>query len=311
MGFQDRQWYKSDSSSFGSGPSGGGSGSPFGRISGWSVWMWIIAINIVVYVVDALLGRITQTYWLSAIGHFSAETAIQHLQIWRFITFQFLHSHNGISHILFNMLFIFFFGRLIETYLGSRRFLAFYLLCGVAGPIAYLICWQTGFLVTAAGVPMVGASAGVFGILVAAALIAPKAKVLLFFVFPVELRTMAWFAVLFAAFTVLTRGDQPMANAGGEAAHLGGAALGYLLIRKPHLLNWASGKSASNHPGSGGGGFVGKIQQAHQQRKTEQQRKDAEQIDRILDKVHREGLGSLTENEKRLLQRATNKQRDE
>jgi membrane associated rhomboid family serine protease len=155
---------------------------------------------------------------------------------WTLLTYMFLHG--GIMHLLFNMIGLYFFGPLIEAYLGSRRFLAFYLLCGIAGPFGYMILWalsnSTAWqLIQDASVPLVGASAGIYGILIAAAQIAPNATVLLYGVFPVKLRAMAWILLGVAVYTVLTSGN----NAGGEAAHLGGAVAGWLLIRNWHVLN--------------------------------------------------------------------------
>ena len=82
-------------------------------------------------------------------------------------------------------------------------------------------------------VPMVGASAGIFGVLVAAAILAPNATVLIYGIFPMKLKVLALVMLAVAIYTVWTGGT----NAGGEAAHLGGAAMGYILIRHPHWLN--------------------------------------------------------------------------
>ena len=217
MGFADRQYARQPT-------------QPPGIVTSmrmWSVTTWLIAINVAVF----LLDNMTDGY-LGAWGFFSAAAAIFHLQVWRFITFQFLHD--GISHIFFNMLALYFFGPMIEGYLGSRRYLAFYLLCGVAGAAMYLVLWVLGFLHMGASTQLVGASAGIFGVLIAAARVAPDTTVMLMFPpIPMKLKVLAWIMIGIAVFTIL--GDR--ANAGGEAAHLGGAALGSLLIWRPDLLN--------------------------------------------------------------------------
>jgi membrane associated rhomboid family serine protease len=223
-------------------------------MSMWSINTWIIAINALVFVADRLLIQAGIAYEvgqqifrlpdgrmlvrsivmgpLEHFGYFSADTAITHVQMWRFLSFQFLHAN--LSHIFFNMLALYFFGPLIEQYLGSRRYLVFYLLCGVVGPIAYLMLWGTGILVTSADAPMIGASAGVYGVLIATATIAPNAMVMLLFPpIPMKLKTLAWVFIGLAVFVVVTGGR----NAGGEAAHLGGALAGWYLIRHVHLLN--------------------------------------------------------------------------
>jgi len=171
-----------------------------------------------------------QTY-----GWFSVTTALGHLQLWRLVTFQFLHA--GFDHILFNMIALFFFGPLIESYLGSRRYLAFYLLCGVAGPVMYVVLWQVGLLSSGPSTPLVGASAGIFGVLIAGATVAPNSEVLIWGVLPMKLRTFAWVLLAIAAYTVFQHGATGTNNAGGQAAHLGGAAAGYALIRYPRVLD--------------------------------------------------------------------------
>jgi membrane associated rhomboid family serine protease len=159
-------------------------------------------------------------------------TAVYGLQIWRFISFQFLHAN--FNHILFNMIALYFFGPIVESYWGSRKYLAFYLLCGIAGPAMYCILWGMGFLIHDPHVPLVGASAGIFGVLIAAAQIAPNATVLIYGIIPMRLRMMALLLLAIAVYTTFTNGD----NAGGEAAHLGGAAAGFFLMKNPKILSF-------------------------------------------------------------------------
>jgi rhomboid family protein len=216
----------------------------FARVPAMSVTMWIIVINVAVFIIEQIsirtgnlravptpFGYIPMSpieYW----GHFSGFTVIAHHQIWRFITFQFLHA--GFTHLAFNMFALYMFGPMIESYLGRRRFLAFYLLCGASGGAAYILLYQTNLLVTSPYVPLVGASAGIFGVLVAAAMVAPNATIMLLFPpIPMSLKTFAWVLIGIAVFTVFTSGH----NAGGEAAHLGGAAMGGALMSNPRVLN--------------------------------------------------------------------------
>lgn len=273
MGIQNRDYYRDDRDD--QRPTGTSPvTSRLGQMRLWRVATWLIAINAAVFLIDAILagagwrfvhllatadGQIwrelfplvsqvenlprdrqyvavnPQPYQLmERWGYFSMTTAVAGLQVWRWITFQFLHA--GIGHLLGNMIGLYFFGPVIEDYLGRWRFLAFYLLCGIAGPVVYLVFALTGILQTSPFTPLIGASAGVFGILLAAAQVAPRAQVMLMFPpIPMQLRTLAYVLLGIAAFTVFTQGR----NAGGEAAHLGGAALGFLLIKNPRFLNWA------------------------------------------------------------------------
>ena len=215
------------------------------------VTAWLIVINVAVYLLDVLLpqyivtfpdGHITQqTGLLKLWGHFSAATTVFGFQFWRLLTFQFLHG--DLTHLLFNMIALYFFGPMVESYLGSARYLRYYLISGVGGAVMYLVLFTTGVLGgTSAGwwwmpqawAPLVGASAGIFGVLVCAALVAPDTTIMLLFPpVPMRLRTMAWVFIVIAVYTVLTRGR----NAGGEAAHLGGAIVGYALLQGQRLFD--------------------------------------------------------------------------
>jgi membrane associated rhomboid family serine protease len=206
--------------------------------------------------------------------------------------------HADFSHILFNMLGLYFFGPMVEHYLGSKRFVVFYLLSGVVGSFAYMFFWGIGLILSGPLVPLIGASAGVLGVLVGAAVIAPNTTVqLLFPPIPVRLKTIAWVLVGIGAFTILFRGFQRGSNAGGEAAHLGGCLAGYLLIRHANVLNFADRLSA---PLKGQGGSGGKPQKRGV---------DPEEIDRILDKVREKGIQSLSRKERKALQSETDRQR--
>lgn len=308
MAFHERGYYRDPTDSgpggyggFGGAPGGPGGGGVFGAMKLWSFNTWIIVINILVFVVDRLLVAWADTMLLTDWGCFSAETAILGGQVWRFVTFQFLHASLG--HIFFNMLALYFFGRMVESYLGSKRYLAFYLISGVAGAMAYLALWGVGVLNYEVGTPLVGASAGVFGVLIGAATVAPNTTVMLLFPpIPMKLRTLAWVLVGIGALMVMTGGN----NAGGQAAHLGGAAMGFLLIRNARRLDWANRVSL-------GGASPGSMKQRFEQKVTEHKRKQSasrdHEVDRILAKVHEQGLASLTEKEKRILRDATHSKR--
>lgn len=259
--------------------------------------------------------------WLS----FSTATAIYTdspgmgfagLEIWRFIGFQFCHA--DMNHLIFNMIGLFFFGPIVERFLGARRFLAFYLICGIAGAVLYLLLNAAGFAVMQMSggkpvvpgllfndpyTPLVGASAGIFGILIASARIMPNATVLLFFIIPMRLATLAYALVVIAVGTVILGGARTGWNAGGEAAHLGGAIAGWWLIARPERLQGffdffgRAGESVSG---------LGARRKAQAEFRATQRRiaEDAE-VDRILDKIKVEGIGSLSDEERRILKDAS------
>lgn len=289
MGIHDRHYAR---------PSGGPFGKrPMGNAKTWSVNSWLIAICVAVFVLNGFMGN-QLIQWL----HFSTADGFLGIQFWRFFGFQFLHAN--MPHLLFNMIALYFFGPLVERSLGGKRYLAFYLLCGLFGAVLYMLLNLGGVLVgkEVPGLlfndihsPLVGASAGVFGVLIAGAYLAPKVRVLVFFIIPMQLSTMAYLLVGIAVWTVIFGGD----NAGGEAAHLGGAAAGWYFIRNPRHL-------------SGFFDFLGKADPTSEHfafRKTKQIQVD--RVDRILDKVHRDGLPSLSAKEKKILHDASRTRRED
>ncbi len=262
----------------------------------WSVTTWLIVICAAFYFIDPFINHVLE-YWL----YMSTDHAIWGLQYWRLIGFQFLHAN--FQHLLFNMIGLFFFGPLVEQYLGGKRFLAFYLLCGIFGAVLYLILNLGGYifddsipglLFNDTATPLVGASAGVFGILLAGAFLAPNVKVLVFFIIPMRLSTMAYLLVVVALFTVIFGKN----NAGGEAAHLGGAAAGWYFIRHPHHLN-------------GFFDFLGKADPTSDHFAWRDKGASQGDVDRILDKIHNKGLNSLSSKEKKILHDASRKGRED
>lgn len=238
---------------------------------------------------------------LYAFGHFSTAKAFG-LQVWRFFTFQFLHF-NAI-HLLFNMFGLWFVGGLVEQYLGSKRYAVFYLLSGAAGGMMYLFLnllgnllgtKLPGLLFNDIYTPLIGASAGVFAVLMAAAFIQPKAIVQVYFLIPMKLRTAVYGLMALTLFSLL-RGTN---NAGGEAAHVGGALAGFYLIRHPHVLRSVFGllgsgpirTSRDDAFAAAAGGWPKPAM-------------NWPQLDRVVAKADSQGLSSLTPAERRVLKRA-------
>ena len=246
--------------------------------------------------------------------HFSTLEGFLRLEWRRLLGFQFLHSHGGITHLLFNSIGLFFFGPLVEAYLGRKRFLAFYLLCGMFGALAFTTlniggivaeAWGfnrvPGLLFNDPGTPLVGASAGVFGVILAGAFLQPSARVVVWFFFPMRLKTMAYGLVALAIFTILRDGP----NAGGEAGHLGGALAGAYFIRRPHHLHGFFDFLGKVDPTSDQFRFRAAKAKAKVKTSTKRPHPDDEEVDRILDKISQKGLHSLTKQEKEILNRAS------
>lgn len=268
---------------------------------------WLLILNVAVWLLEMMTNRapVVPGYerghdsFLWNWGHFSVGLAVEQFQVWRFITFQFLHV-NG-HHLLFNMLGLFFFGHFAERWWDSRKFLVFYLSTGVAGAVFYTLLFYLGWFDTssipaeeAPYIQMVGASAGIFGILACVAVIAPNLRVLLFFFLPMSMRVFAILALGISTVAILFN----LNNAGGEAGHLGGAIFGFIFMKFPRLLAFAGKKRTD------GRRIVdAKVVRESKMRPRISINLDESEIDRILDKVNREGIQSLTEEEREVLRR--------
>jgi membrane associated rhomboid family serine protease len=160
----------------------------------------------------------------------SAEGAIQalalipprvlgHFEIWRLVTYQFLHA--GAWHVALNMLMLWMFGSELEQRWGGSFFLKYYLVCGLGGGFIYTLV-RAG-----SGDPTVGASGAIFGVLMAYGMWFPNRVVLLGFLFPVRVRHVIVFLIIIE----LLQGVESTGDGIAHAAHLGGMAFGYAYLR--------------------------------------------------------------------------------
>jgi membrane associated rhomboid family serine protease len=257
---------------------------------------WLLTSNIAIFLLDYLLIPFVLDSNLDGEnipkivdwGAFSIESAIHHFQVWRFISFQFLHGSLG--HLLFNSMGIFFFGPWMERWWGSQRFLIFYLLCGIGGAAFFSLLTLTGIVPADSQSILVGASAGIYGIFIGVAITAPNLRVSLLFP-PIEL-SMRQLAIALLAISAGSIILKLGGNEGGEAGHLGGAIIGAILMRWPQLLSGrhASGTQRRNNP----------AERKIQPRTSIDLQRDSE-VDLILDKISLQGFQSLTDREREVL----------
>ncbi len=242
---------------------------------------WLLIVNVIVYLVGYLTSSPAST-GLTFLERFFAlipASPLLALQLWRLITYQFLHA--GFGHIFFNMLGLFFLGPSLERQWGSKKFLMFYLSCGVTGGLFYILLVTIGFLPPVA---MIGASGAVLGVLTACAILFPH-FIVFFLFFPMPIRVFAIILICIASVRVLSKG----ANAGGEACHLAGIAAGAFYVLSD---SWRTAIKL-------------RFKAKRWDRYVESERRLRIEVDRILKKVHDSGLHSLTSAEKRLLKKAT------
>ena len=260
---------------------------------------WLLVSNIAIFLLDYLLIPFVLDSNLDGEnipklldwGAFSIESAVHHFQVWRFISFQFLHGSLG--HLLFNAMGIFFFGPWMERWWGSQRFLIFYLLCGIGGAAFFSLLTLTGIVPADSQSILVGASAGIYGIFIGVAITAPNLRVSLLFP-PIEL-SMRQLAIALLAISAGSIILKLGGNEGGEAGHLGGAIIGAILMRRPQLLSGLHGSGTPRRKKS--------TERKIQPRTIIDLERDSE-VDLILDKISREGFQSLTERERDVLRQA-------
>ncbi|NMM50306.1 rhomboid family intramembrane serine protease [Marinigracilibium pacificum] len=288
--------------------------------------MQLIFINVIIFLVMAVLWVLTS---ITGFGDFGQKILIQLFYIpasfgefiyrpWTIITYAFAHNLEDIFHILFNMLFLYWFGKLILEYLGSDRVISIYINGAIAGAVLYLLAYNfiPFYIERTPGWGMIGASAAVDAIVVAAATLLPNYTFHLLLLGPVRIKYIAAFVVVMS-FIQSTGG-----NAGGNIAHLGGAFMGWLYIvqlqKGTDLGRWVFAVRSF---------FIGlfkpkpKIKVTYKKSDTtssssskststsgsKADKASQDEIDRILDKISEKGYSSLSKEEKQKLFDASKK----
>ena len=205
-------------------------------------------------------------------------------QPWRWITYQYMHA--DALHIFGNLIGIYFLVPPLERIWGGRATFLFYTAGGIAAGVLFGII----SLFLPHQQRLIGASGAVFAMLGAMALLYPQMQILLFFIIPITIRALAvLLAILWFLFVVST-GDP------SSAAHLGGLVFGFVA---PYY-----GKDAFKN-------LATKFRRSRERRQLAAEKDESESIDRILQKVHAQGMNSLSRGEKKMLQRATDRQRQQ
>ena len=290
----------------------------------------LLVVNVLAFIATFVLERsgidLTRLFGL----HFFLASEFH---IYQFITYMFLHG--GFTHILFNMFALWMFGSVIERVWGSKKFLFYYICCGIGAGftqelVQYITYSMEGIAayqyVNAGGVQMttdayinlwttIGASGAVYGILLAFGMIFPNERLFIIpFPFPIKAK---WLIVGYIAIELFSAMSGP-GDGVAHMAHLGGMLFGFLMIKY-----WQKHPDSSSSFGrSRGQEFFDNLKrkyderQNHQRMKAEhtadprretdeeynaRQRKNQEEVDAILDKIRKSGYDSLTKEEKKKL----------
>lgn len=256
---------------------------------------WLVAINVAVFVADGLLSP--RDHAIVELLAAKVGTLTQPWLWWQFLTYGFAHSpFPDYWHILGNMLGLWFLGRDIEQTYGPKEFLRLYLTMIVLGGVV----WSATSMAQGLGahVPLVGASGAVTGVVVLYALHFPRRMLLLFFVLPVP----AWAVGVLIVVTNLSGA----AGLGNEhiayGVHLAGVAFALAYYR----FHWNLGRTFS---GWRRPDWFRRRPNLRVHRPNDQglssENDTSDEEDRILQKIHREGMDSLTRRERRLLEAAS------
>jgi membrane associated rhomboid family serine protease len=268
----------------------------------------LIYINIVVFLlisIGSIIGYLlnNQTISLNILNLFSVPSSIKAflLRPWTLITYMF--THKDILHILFNMLWLYWFGTIFLEYLDQKKLVAVYLLGGISGAVVYIISFNVFpvFNQVVTESVAIGASASVLAIVVAIAAYVPDYSVNLFLLGRIKIKYVA------LAIFILTSVMDFSVNSGGKLAHIGGAMFGYIYtvsLRRGTDL----GKGLNKIIGFFATVFKPrkKLRVTYKKRSTDYEFNKAradhqEQINKILEKISKGGYDSLTKEEKDLL----------
>jgi membrane associated rhomboid family serine protease len=187
----------------------------------------LVIVNALFWLAATLIPRIDDVL-ISSLALFPVGSPWFHS--WQVVTYMFLHG--GFSHLFFNMFALWMFGRSLEYDLGSKRFLIYYMVCGIgAGLIQLLVAYLAG---SPANVPTVGASGAIFGLLLAFGMMHPNDVIMLLFP-PIALKAK-WFVVIYGVVELLF-GISGRMDGVAHFAHVGGMLWGLVL-----LLYWKKRK---------------------------------------------------------------------
>ncbi len=285
-----------------------------------NILMKIILVNVLVFLVQSLLlllfffagSKTEYIHFLSRWFWISTDLSTLVTRPWTIITHMFMHDPEDVFHILSNMLYLYFFGRIFVDFIKPVNGFPLYLAGGIAGAFISVSAYNLiPSMHDSIGIPMVGASAAVMAIVWATATLVPDYTVMVIFIGPVKIKYLALFVVIIDLVSIPSE-----YNLGGHLAHLGGALTGYLYIRSyqkgtnwfgwwPRFTSRIAGIGKPKKPS------VAYVNTDAGLPKGKYQRTDAEienqkKLDAILDKIKVGGYNSLSKAEKDFLFKISN-----
>ncbi|MFO0907679.1 MAG: rhomboid family intramembrane serine protease [Isosphaeraceae bacterium] len=284
----------------------------------------LILINCAVFILAHLNPNNTRLFssWFAA----TSDGIFRYGRVWELLTATFLHQ--SLLHLIGNMLFLWFAGRELESMYGSRDFVALYISAAIVSTLGWAICDGLTAGDRRVTNQMIGASGAVLALVVIYAMYFPRREVLFMFVLPVEVWVLVAAFLAYQVFLLLGGGDWQTA----VESHLVGAAYGYLFKRfdlrwsrlplnrprRPRLRIVNPDPREVAAPRSGGivsgptwssETVAASVSKPSSTAVVTEEQLDA-RLDEVLAKIAREGRGSLTEEENRVLQEASRRARN-
>jgi len=184
-----------------------------------TITLWLIVINIIVFVIELIFGNAFLKLFALT------PSLLMKGYVWQIFTYMFLHDNVDVTHIIFNMFGLLIFGPKIEMTMGSKKFLKFYLICGVGASLFYLM-----IMGLSGDIPMLGASGAIFGVLTAYGLMYPRDIVYVYLSIPMPAIV---FIILYGGLQILL-GVLTFGRTGGGIAyfgHVGGLVTAIILLK--------------------------------------------------------------------------------
>jgi membrane associated rhomboid family serine protease len=249
----------------------------------------LIVANLAAFFLVGLMPIRQQVWIITHLG--LVPSAVLHGHVYQIISSMFLHG--GLLHVGLNMFVLWMFGRDLRGQWGDVRFLKYYAICGIgSGIIATLVQPNST-------IPIIGASGAIFGILLAFGITYPNRIVFLYFLFPIR---AIYLVAMFAVFELLMSISGPSGGI-SNISHIGGMAIGFVYLK----FFWKRG-------GIGVLGRLRSLRERFRDKRTQRRNKREQalilRVDEILDKISREGLHTLTPQERKLLDEASEMLRD-
>jgi membrane associated rhomboid family serine protease len=277
----------------------------FGFGFGLTPWVKrLIIINAAIFVVQWMVGPRTSNVMTFHMAFIPSEIL---LRPWSIITYMF--AHGNFWHLFWNMLGLFFFGPPLESRWGSREFLKFYFICGMGGAaLSFLFAFHA---------PIIGASAAVYGVMLAFAMNWPDAPIYIWGILPVKAKFLVGVLAIFSIMSMVGGGGGNIAH----AAHLGGFVAAFLYLKfsgpggaftgvkkmmdRQRLRVVSTDAEEEHRPAPRTGPPSG----AARRRARGEEDKLLDELDRVLEKISTQGMGSLTPQERKLLDEVSRRYR--